>query len=215
MALAKESVLGPQQPDTTFALRPTTTVRTATVSYIFLFLLTSLSAARKSPDGFDQPDHGGSVSEPGNGSAERDEGDGGARVLRGLVAGAGAKDPLLRVDVGVVSAGEGLALQDGETPALQHGKLLAGVSACTVYTALLALCNDLFICFPRVWPLFYVFTLGGVAATLFYRAWSEIPPSADGRQRCVQPLCACRKMYLCSSCYIERQPLFPAPLVGS
>lgn len=83
----------------------------------------------RTSDGFDQSDHGGGVPKPGNGSAERDKGGGGEGVLRGVVAGAGAKDPLVRVDVGFVSAGEGLALQDGETPALQLGKLLAWVSS--------------------------------------------------------------------------------------
>lgn len=80
------------------------------------------------PDGPDKPDHGGGVPEPLDGGAERDKGEGGAGVLRGVVAGAGTEDPLVRADVGVVSAGEGPALQGGETPSLQLGKLLAGVS---------------------------------------------------------------------------------------
>ena len=99
-----------------------------TFGVFFAVFNAPISATVRTLDGFDQPDHGGSVSEPDNGSAERDQGEGSERVLRGVVAGVGPKDPVVRLDVGLVSAGEGLALQDGETPALKLGELLAWVS---------------------------------------------------------------------------------------
>lgn len=45
-----------------------------------------------------------------------------------MVAGAGTEDPFVRFDLGIVSAGEGCALQDGKTAADEYRKLLAGVS---------------------------------------------------------------------------------------
>lgn len=43
------------------------------------------------------------------------------------MAGACTESPLVRIDVGVVPAGQGSPLQDGETLANKHGKLLARV----------------------------------------------------------------------------------------
>lgn len=43
------------------------------------------------------------------------------------MAGAGAESPLVRVDLGIVPAGQGSPIQNGETLANEHGKFLARV----------------------------------------------------------------------------------------
>ena len=47
------------------------------------------------------------------------------------MAGAGTESPLVRIDVGIVPAGQRSPLQDGETLANKHGKLLAWVREIT------------------------------------------------------------------------------------
>lgn len=78
-------------------------------------------------DGTYEPYHGRSLSQPPERGPYSGEGRRVTRVLRGLVAGAGTESPLVRVDVGIVPAGQGSPLQNGETLANEHGKLLAWV----------------------------------------------------------------------------------------